>query len=60
MTPILPRETWLKRFAAQLLVLRPHVSAQQAASAATYEYEEGCDFEPELAAAMYADEATDI
>lgn len=60
MTPILPKETWLERFTAQLLVLRPQFSAPEAANAATDEYEEACDFEPEVAAAMYADDSTDI
>ena len=57
MTPILPKETWLERFATQLLVLLPELSALQAARAAMEEYEEACDFDPEVAAAMYADDS---
>jgi len=57
MTPILPKEIWLKRFATHLLVLRPELSALQAAHAAMEEYEEACDFDPEVAAAMHADDS---
>jgi hypothetical protein len=58
MTPILPKETWLQRFATRLLVLRRELSALEAARAAMEEYEDACDFDPEIAAAMYADDTT--
>jgi hypothetical protein len=60
MTPILPRETWLERFAVHLLMLRPQLSALEAARVAVEEYDDACDYEPEVAAAMHANDATDI
>jgi hypothetical protein len=58
-TFIIPRDKWLERFATQLLLLRPQLSALEAARVAMEKYEEAHDFEPEIAAAMYADGATD-
>jgi hypothetical protein len=41
-------------------VLRPQLTALQAANAAMVEYEEAWDFDPEVAAGMHADDLTDI
>jgi hypothetical protein len=60
MTPILPKGIWSERFTMQLLILCPQLSAVQAAHVAMEEFEEACDFDPETAAAMYADDSTDI
>jgi hypothetical protein len=57
MTPILPKQTWLERFATSLLILCPQLTALQAAQVAMEEFEEACDFDPEVAAAMYADDS---
>jgi hypothetical protein len=57
MTPILPNETWLVRFATHLLVRLPQLSALEAARAAMDE-SVSCDSEPNAAAAMYADVLT--
>jgi hypothetical protein len=53
MTPILPNETWLVRFATHLLVRLPQLSALEAAHAAMHEFVSP-DSDPNAAAAMYA------
>jgi len=57
MRPILPKEIWLERFAAYLRLLRPDLSALEAAYAATDEFV-ACNVDPKVAAARYADELT--
>ena len=52
MQPILPKETWLEHFATHLRVLRPQLSALEAAYVAMDEFV-ACDFDPEVAAAVY-------
>jgi len=52
MQPILPKETWLEHFATQLRLLRPQLSALEAAYVAMDEFV-ACDFDPEVAAAVY-------
>jgi hypothetical protein len=58
MPPILPKKTWLERFATHLRLLRPQLSALDAAYVAMDEFV-ACDFDPKVAAAMYSDELTD-
>ena len=55
MTPAASEQLWLERFATQVLLLRPDLSARQAAHAAVEAFEYACAFEPELAAAAYTD-----
>jgi len=50
------KEAWLERFATHLRRLRPQLSALEAAYAARDEFV-ACDFDPEVAAAVY-DELT--
>jgi hypothetical protein len=59
MTPILPNETWLVRFATRLLVRLPQVSALEAAHAAMDE-SVSRDSDPNAAAAMYAGVSTRV
>jgi hypothetical protein len=42
--------------ACTLRDVRPQLSPLEAADAAMDEFEEACDFDPEVAAAMYADD----
>ena len=53
---LLLKEAWLERFATHLRRLRPQLSALEAAHAAKQEFV-SCDFDPEVAAAVY-DELT--
>jgi len=46
--PILPKKTWLERFATHLRLLRPQLSALEAAYVAMDEFV-ACDFNPKLA-----------
>ena len=55
MPPILSKKTWLERFATHLRLLRPRMSALEAAYVAMDEFV-ACDFDPKVAAAMYAGE----
>ena len=57
MPPILPKETWLERFATHLRLLRPQLSVLEAAYVAMDEFVASV-FDPKVAAAMYADEFT--
>ena len=57
MPPILPKKTWLERFATHLRLLRPQLSTLEAAYVAMDEFV-ACDFDPRVAAAMYAEELT--
>ena len=52
MPPILPKKTWLERFATHLRLLRPQLSALEAAYVAMDEFV-ACDFDPKVAAAVY-------
>jgi len=57
MPPILSKKTWLERFATQLRLLRPQLSALEAAYVAMDEFVM-CDFDPKIAAAIYAEQLT--
>jgi hypothetical protein len=57
MPPILSKKTWLERFATQLRILRPQLSALEAAYVAMDEFVT-CDFDPKIAAAIYAEQST--
>ena len=52
MPPILSKKTRLERFATQLRLLRPQLSALEAAYVAMDEFV-ASDFDPKVAAAMY-------
>jgi hypothetical protein len=52
-------ETWLVRVATHLLVLLPQLSAVEAARAAIDLHEEKQGLEPQVAAALFADDLTD-
>jgi hypothetical protein len=57
MPPILSKKIWLERFATHLRLLRPRLSALEAAYVAMDEFV-ACEFDPKVAAANYAAEST--
>jgi len=59
-TPELSWHVWLERFARHLLLLRPQLGVLVAAWAALKEFQQARAFDPEIAAAVYADNLTDV